>query len=86
MIFIFTAKKTPALGLDKKAAALAEIRTAALGKHKPEGGDQTYFDISGLSAAELKKTVNQLKKCCGGGFWGIIDPKGVAPDPAGFFV
>jgi translation initiation factor 1 (eIF-1/SUI1) len=85
MICIFSTKKAAALGLDKKSTAHVEIKAPALSKHKPETGDQTYLDISGLSAAELKKALNQLKKRCAGAFWGIIDPKGAAPDPAAFF-
>ena len=50
---------------------------------KIKGGDQVYLDISGLSQADLKKTLGQIKKC--DAFWGIVDPLGVSEDPASFF-
>jgi hypothetical protein len=58
---------------------------AALAKHSPGAEDLSCLDISGLPPAEVKKTVNKLKKCCAGSAWGIVDPKGEAPDPAAFF-
>ena len=52
---------------------------------KPElnVNDQVYLDITGLTPAEIKKAIVSLKRneC----FWGIIDPKGEAEDPAAFF-
>ena len=49
---------------------------------KIKGGDQVYVDISGLSQADLKKTLEKIKK--NGAFWGIVDPLGVSEDPASF--
>ena len=46
-------------------------------------GNQIYLDITGLTPAEQKKAIGLLKKS--GSFWGIIDPKGAAEDPASFF-
>ncbi|MDR1899939.1 MAG: hypothetical protein LBQ55_08035 [Treponema sp.] len=85
-IVIFTKKKAAVFGLDKKAAAAVRFDDpAALGKHSPREGDLSYLDISGLSGAEMKKAAALLKKRCGSSFWGIVDPKGEAPDPALFF-
>jgi hypothetical protein len=83
-IFIFSAKKFSALGIDKKAESLFELLPLnKLGTYKSTEGDIAYLDISGLSAAELKKHTAKLKKC--GSSWGIIDPKGENSDPAAFF-
>jgi len=57
----------------------------SLPKHSPGNEDITYFDISGLTAAELKKTFAQAKKSCGNSPWGIIDPKGSVKDTAALF-
>jgi hypothetical protein len=104
MIRIFSSKKPEALGLDKKAEILVEIRPfGKSGAAKESGGragskngrepvlrkadtpDQVYLDISGIGVPELKKTIGRFKKLFAGSFWGIIDPKGEAPDPAQFF-
>lgn len=51
--------------------------------YESKNDDQIYIDISGLSPASLKKAIGEAKKS--GGFWGIIDAKGIAADPASFF-
>ena len=91
MIYIFSSKNTAALkrapALDKKNNWVEILplkpRQMPAECKKIRHGDQVYIDISGLSPAELKKVVGQLKK--GSAFWGIIDPKGAAEDPASFF-
>ena len=86
MIYIFSSETTGNLGRalkqDKKNIWF-KMLTRFSGEEKIVDGDQVYFDISGLSPANLKKTIEQLKKTCA--FWGIIDPKGEAEDPALFF-
>ena len=47
-------------------------------------GDQAYLDITGMSAAEVKKAILVVKKYSPS-FWGIYDPKGAAEDPGAFF-
>jgi len=82
MIFVFT----------KKAASLktvfpknTEFTSLALSKHSPSTSDITYIDISGLTSAEIKKTLIQAKKSCNNSPWGIIDPKGSVKDCASLF-
>jgi hypothetical protein len=85
-VFLFSGKPVPALLGDKKTAAMIQVLpAAALGEHSPGAGDISYVDISGLPEAELKKILTRLKKRCSHSAWGIIDPKGEAPDPAEFF-
>ncbi|MDR0623483.1 MAG: hypothetical protein LBG10_03540 [Treponema sp.] len=85
-VFLFSAKKNTAFTGDKKTAALAQtLPPDALGRHNPGAGDISYLDISGLSPADLKKALTRLKKSCLHSSWGILDPKGEAPDPAEFF-
>ena len=95
MIVIISSKKAGALGLGDKnawAVVLQLPRNQMIPKtlKTPAGqivhaDDQVYLDISGLSPAGLKKALLSLKKCRAGSFWGIIDPKGAAQDPALFF-
>ena len=86
MIYILSSKISAALkrslGLDKKKAWIESVTQLPNG-FKAKDSDQIYLDISGLSPATLKKTSGQLKK--NGAFWGVIDPKGAAVDPAAFF-
>ena len=86
MIYIISSKNAAllrrALGPDKKIA-LGEVLPELPGKGKIQGGDQVYLDISDFPPAELKKVSLAFKK--NGVFWGIIDPKGAAEDPASFF-
>jgi hypothetical protein len=90
-IFLFSAKKispqknAPWAG-DKKTAALVQaLPASALGAHTPGPEDISYLDISGLPPEDLKKGLARLKKRCACSSWGILDPKGEAPDPAEFF-
>jgi hypothetical protein len=85
-IFLFSGKKPPVLTGDKKTAGMIQILPpAAVSGHSPETGDISYLDISGLSPADIKKILARLKKRCAHSAWGIIDPRGEAPDPAEFF-
>lgn len=85
-IFLFTAQKARPLGGGKKSAAPVEVLSpAALSKHRPEGEDISYVDISGLPPEGQKKITAKLKKICAHSVWGIFDPRGEAPDPALFF-
>jgi hypothetical protein len=80
-VFIFTKKEGPFNALRDIANFAAP---AALAKHSPEAGDISYLDLTGLSAADGKKALAGLKKCCGASAWGIIDLKG-NKDPAQWF-
>ena len=85
MIYIISSKKnslkfSPALG---KKDTWVELLPQLPKGYKAQSGDQIYIDNSGQTPANLKKTIGQLKKS--GAFWGIIDPKGTAADPALFF-
>ena len=87
MIYIYSSRKPVALGLGEKpgwAEVLPLPRNLKPG-NEIQADDQVYLDISGLSAAVLKKAVDAFKKSRAGSFWGIIDPKGSAEDPALFF-
>jgi len=86
MIYIVSPKNTAAIraGLElKEKKTWAEVLPQLPEGYKPLPDDQVYVDISGFSAADLKKAIGPLKKS--GVFWGIIDPKGTASDPASFF-
>jgi hypothetical protein len=89
MIYIFSSKNAADLGLDKKNTWFEILPLVGgilfKGKTRPEINpeDQVYLDISGLSPAELKKNLALLKNSPA--FWGIIDPKASAEDPALFF-
>jgi len=50
-----------------------------------QNSDLFYIDISGLTSADLKKTLTQIKKRCKDISWGIIDVKGSCNDPASLF-
>jgi len=81
-IYIFSKRDA---ALKKTFSKNAEFISGALSKHKPELGDMTYIDISGISPANIKTTITQLKKSCKNTSWGIIDPKGSVKDPAALF-
>jgi hypothetical protein len=84
MTVIFTAKKPAALGLGKKLPGkTALFPQAKLATYARREDDILYLDISGMEKAALKKAIALLKKTSLP--WGIIDPKGEAPDPAEFF-
>lgn len=92
MIYIFSSRKATSLGLEDKSSWAVII---PLGANKnfstiPQDfkileEDMVYLDISGISAMELKKFITWTKKRFTGSSWGIIDPKGIASDPALFF-
>jgi hypothetical protein len=83
--FIFSSGKAGALAGLKKDMAPELLPLEALAKHRPGTGDLSFLDISGLGPAELKKALGRLKKVCAASAFGIIDPRGEAPDPAAFF-
>jgi hypothetical protein len=81
-IYIFTKKEAALRALFPKNA---EFITGAMAKHNPEDTNFSYVDVSGLSAADIKKTIAQIKKCCKYTPWGVVDPKGTVKDPAALF-
>ncbi|MDR2182045.1 MAG: hypothetical protein LBN92_05125 [Treponema sp.] len=74
-----------ALPHKKGTIAPEYLAVAALGRHAPQADDLTYLDISGYTAADLKKAAALLKKRCKDAPWGIIDPKDSCKDPASWF-
>ena len=82
MVYIFSGNEKT---LKKAFPENAEFTDSPLSKHSPADKDVTYFDVSGLAEAEIKKTLTQLKKSCGNSPWGIIDPKGSVKDTAALF-
>ena len=92
MIYIFASPKNNGLrafGLDPKITWAKILSRAAMSTKNTwqeiDQSDQVYLDISGLAQADLKKSLTSLKKRCESSFWGVIDPKGAAKDPAAFF-
>jgi hypothetical protein len=85
-IFLFSSKKaSPLKGEQGRTPPAQLLLPGGLAKHRPESGDLSLLDISGLSPAEIKKACAKLKKACAASAWGIVDPKGESPDPAAFF-
>ena len=82
MIYIFAKKTEPLKTFFPKDA---EFVSTPLSKHSPGRADLTYIDVSGLAAAEIKKTLTQIKKSCKNSQWGIIDSKGSIKDPSSLF-
>lgn len=85
MIFVFSSKNaaiTKMLGPSVKNSWI-EIKPLPVKDIELTEEDQAYLDISGMTAAEIKKALARLRKS--DGFWGIMDPKGAAEDPAQFF-
>ncbi|MCL2440130.1 MAG: hypothetical protein FWD14_00130 [Treponema sp.] len=82
MVFVFTGKIAALKKFFPKNTNFVSIQLA---KHSPDSGDITYIDVSGFSAAELKKALTQIKKSCGDSSWGIIDIKGTIKDPSQLF-
>lgn len=82
VVYVFTKKEAALKTIFPKNAQFLPL---PLSDHAPESGDITYVDVSALDAAEIKKTLAQLKKCCGESPWGVIDPKGSVKDPAELF-
>ncbi|MCL2792209.1 MAG: hypothetical protein FWD87_03885 [Spirochaetaceae bacterium] len=89
MIYIFSSQKPASLGLSDKSTWAKVLQLPhnmkILEISEIQANDQVYLDISSLSSSELKKILGSLKKSRPGSFWGIIDPKGAAEDPALFF-
>jgi hypothetical protein len=82
-VFIFTKKEA---ALKKVFAKNTQFFSVSdLSAHSPGSDDLTYLDISGFTAADLKKTLLHLKKSCRDTPWGIIDPKGTEKDIASLF-
>jgi hypothetical protein len=82
MVYIFTKKEKALKAVFPQDVSFLD---SPLSKHSPGDGDITYFDVSGVPDDELKKTLNQLKKCCKDSLWGIIDPEGNIKDSAALF-
>jgi len=82
MIYVFTKKEASLKSVFPKNTSFMAL---PLSGHSPGNTDITYIDISGLSDAELKKTLTQVKKICGDTGWGIVDPKGSVKDIAALF-
>jgi len=82
MVYVFTKKTTALKSLFPKNTSFV---SSPITKHSPSFSDITYIDVSGLSAAEIKKTLTQVKKSCKDSPWGIIDTKGSLKDPASLF-
>ncbi|MCL2801032.1 MAG: hypothetical protein FWD28_04660 [Treponema sp.] len=82
MVYVFTGKTASLKAFLPKNTV---FETSPLSKHSPSAADITYVDITGLTAADQKKAVAQLKKNCKDSAWGIIDPKGSIKDPAALF-
>ena len=81
-VYIFTKKEAvlkPIFGEN------AEFLTSMSGIGSMSQDDIAYFDVSGISAADIKKNLNPFKKRCKDTAWGIIDPKGTISDPAALF-
>ena len=81
-IYIFSKKEA---ALKKAFSKDAEFVSGALARHKPEGEDISYIDISGFTSADIKTNITQLKKICKSSSWGVIDPRGSINDPAALF-
>ena len=76
-IYICTKKEASLKSLFPKNA----LFLADLSKHLPGSEDIVYFDLSGLNAAGIRKTLSQIKNRLKHVPWGIIDPKGSINDP-----
>ena len=85
MIYIISSKKPAAFGLSGKDTwiEIEPLMTPAQAEKKFNSGDQVYLDASVISPPEIKKITKALAK--NNIFWGVIDPKGAAEDPASFF-
>ena len=84
MIYVISSRKAEALGFYKRIT-WAVISARIPDEPRIQADDQVYIDISSFSQAGLKKILSLLKKSGTSCFWGIIDPKGTAGDPASFF-
>ena len=86
MIYIISAKNAAvlkrSLGLSNKKSWI-KLLPQLPEEYKLHSGDLVYFDISVIGTSECKKLIRQFRK--NGNFFGIIDPKGIAADPALFF-
>ena len=82
MIYVFTKKEASLNTIFPKNANFFDFPVS---EHSPDNEDIAYIDISGFPAADLKKTLAQIKKVCKDTHWGIIDPKGYVKDIAELF-
>ena len=82
-IFIFTEKQESYKKLFPKSAKFSSL--TALSGYKPEGGDISYIDVSGITKDDIKKFLSRIKNVCKGAPWGIIDPGGKITDSAALF-
>ncbi|MDR2314199.1 MAG: hypothetical protein LBE02_06660 [Spirochaetaceae bacterium] len=83
-LYIFSKKEAALQGFFKKGSPVF-LGLKELPRHKAREGDISYLDLSGLTAADAKKTAAQLKKRCKDTPWGLIDPRGSSKDPALWF-
>lgn len=85
-VFIFTLDRDAlAAGGFITSLATSIIEVDGLKAHRPEPGDVTYLDLSGLEEAERRRMLSLLKRRCLDRAWGIVDPDGTIADPAALF-
>ncbi|MDX9898439.1 MAG: hypothetical protein RBT62_05945 [Spirochaetia bacterium] len=85
-VFIFTLDRQAMVTRGVKPGQVSSIsELGGLKTHRPEPGDMTYLDVSGLKEAESRKMLSLLKKRCLQRAWGIVDPDGSIADPASLF-
>ena len=81
-IYVFTKKEAALKTIFPKTTIFL---TQVSSKHNPDDTGFSYIDVSGFSAADIKKNLALFKKTCKGTPWGVIDPKGNIKDPATLF-
>jgi hypothetical protein len=85
-VFVFSLDHAIAPGAILKAAVAARVVKLELLKlHKPQPGDVTYVDLTGLDEDARKKALTTIRRRCAGEAWGVIDPDGTIADPAMVF-
>jgi hypothetical protein len=82
-IYIFTNKAAALKTVFGKSAQFRSV--SELSGHSPGSEESTYIDVSGLTDAEIKKVLPQIKKACRNSAWGVIDSKGSVKDIGALF-
>ena len=82
-VYIFTKKESDIKKAFPKDTQFFSL--TGISRHKPKDGSLSYIDVSGLTAAKIKKTLVDLKETCNKTLWGIVDPKGNVKDLAELF-